>query len=203
MIACDIIASFYIFSLLKYDRIFGKSLEHDTYETLNFPFPYILQISENSILRHCHAIYGNPQACNQLLPMFYKTTEYLRMKGVLDSIELWMLRRADYMRERNILGESHNCSYKTLPVFHFWQEIGWAGSLLSLAFAARWNPKDPSYVSTRLFRNSILQLCCGEQTIWNVQSYWQMKYQTNTYLGKKLYIYFRFVNNFIYKPGTS
>ena len=32
MIARDINVSFYIFSLLKYDRIFGKSLEHDTYE---------------------------------------------------------------------------------------------------------------------------------------------------------------------------
>ena len=30
MIAGDIIVSFYIFRLLKYDRIFGKSLEHDT-----------------------------------------------------------------------------------------------------------------------------------------------------------------------------
>ena len=126
MIARDIISSFYIFSLLKYDRIFGKSLEHDTYETLNLPFPYILQISENSILRHCHAIYGNPQACNQLLPMFYKTTEYLRMKGVLDFTELQMLRRANYMRERNILGESHVYSYGTPSVFHFGWEIGWA-----------------------------------------------------------------------------
>ena len=31
MIACDIIVSFYIVILLKYDRIFGKNLEHDTY----------------------------------------------------------------------------------------------------------------------------------------------------------------------------
>ena len=31
MIARDIIVSFYIFRLLKYDRIFGKNLEHDTY----------------------------------------------------------------------------------------------------------------------------------------------------------------------------
>ena len=31
MIASDIIVSFYIFSLLKYDRIFCKKLEHDTY----------------------------------------------------------------------------------------------------------------------------------------------------------------------------
>ena len=31
MIAHNIIVSFCIFSLLKYDRIFGKNLEHDTY----------------------------------------------------------------------------------------------------------------------------------------------------------------------------
>ena len=37
----------------------------------------------------------------------YKTTEYLRMKSVMDSIELRMLKRVDYMREHNILGESH------------------------------------------------------------------------------------------------
>ena len=31
MIAREIIVSFFIFSLLKYDRIFGKNLEHGTY----------------------------------------------------------------------------------------------------------------------------------------------------------------------------
>ena len=31
MITGDIIVSFNIFRLLKYDRIFGKNLEHDTY----------------------------------------------------------------------------------------------------------------------------------------------------------------------------
>ena len=31
MIARNIIVSFCIFSLLKYDRIFGKNLEDDTY----------------------------------------------------------------------------------------------------------------------------------------------------------------------------
>ena len=31
MIAQNIIVSFFIFSLLQYDRIFGKNLEHDTY----------------------------------------------------------------------------------------------------------------------------------------------------------------------------
>ena len=48
--------------------------------------------------------------------MIYKTTEYLRMKGVLDSIELRMLRRADYMRECNILRESHVHRYETQSV---------------------------------------------------------------------------------------
>ena len=131
----------------------------------------------------------------------YKTTEYLRMKGILDSIDLRMLGRADYIRERSIFGESHVYSYGTPSVFHFGREIGWVDSLLSLAFAARWNPKHRSYGSTRLFCNSISQLCCGEQTIWDVQSYWQRKYQTNTYLGK-ICIYFLDINNFIYKPDT-
>ena len=31
MIAPKVIVSFYIFSLLKYDKIFGQNLEHDTY----------------------------------------------------------------------------------------------------------------------------------------------------------------------------
>ena len=31
MIAHDIIVTFYIFSLLNYDSIFSKKLEHDTY----------------------------------------------------------------------------------------------------------------------------------------------------------------------------
>ena len=48
--------------------------------------------------------------------MIYQTTEYLRMKGVLDSIELRMLRRADYLRERNTLRESHAHSYETQSV---------------------------------------------------------------------------------------
>ena len=121
-----------------------------------------------------------------------KTTEYLRMKGVSDSIELWMLMRADYMRESNIFGEPQVYSYGTPSVFHNGRENGWADSLLSLAFATRWNPKHPSYVGTRLFCNSISQFSCGEQTIWDVQSYWQVKYQTNTYLKKYIYIYIRY-----------
>ena len=59
--------------------------------------------------------YGDPAKRN------YKTTEYLRMKGVLDSIELRLLRRADCMKEHNILRESHVHSYKMQSV----QENGW------------------------------------------------------------------------------
>ena len=33
MIAHNNIDSFFIFNLLKYDRIFGKNLEHDTYKS--------------------------------------------------------------------------------------------------------------------------------------------------------------------------
>ena len=32
MIAQDIIVTFWIFNLLNYDNIFGKKLEHDTFE---------------------------------------------------------------------------------------------------------------------------------------------------------------------------
>ena len=43
MIAHNIIVSFGIFILLKYDRIFGKNLEHDTYEIKWNPWPKTLQ----------------------------------------------------------------------------------------------------------------------------------------------------------------
>ena len=72
------------------------------------------------------------------------------MQGVLDSIELRMLRRVDYLTDRKILGESHVQSYVTQSVLVLgW--VGWADSLLSLAFATRWNPKHLSYVSTWFF----------------------------------------------------
>ena len=119
------------------------------------------------------------------------------MKSVLDCIELQVLRKAGYLKYSNILGESHFNSYGTLSVFHIGQEIGWADSLYSVAFATRWNPKHPSYVSTLLFCSSITQLCCGEQTIWDVQAYWQVKYQANIYL-RKIYTYFSDINKLIY-----
>ena len=68
------------------------------------------------------------------------------------------------MRECNILGELHVYSYGTPSVFHIGREKGWSDSLLYLEFETRWNPKHPSYVSTRLFCNSILQICCGSAT---------------------------------------
>ena len=43
MIAHNIIVSFCIFSLLKYDMIFGKNLEHDTYGVKWSPWPSTLQ----------------------------------------------------------------------------------------------------------------------------------------------------------------
>ena len=38
MIALNIIVSFYLFGLLKYDRIFGKNLERDTYGVKRNPW---------------------------------------------------------------------------------------------------------------------------------------------------------------------
>ena len=43
MIACDIITSFYILILLKYDRIFGKSLKHDINGVKESLWPITLQ----------------------------------------------------------------------------------------------------------------------------------------------------------------
>ena len=45
------------------------------------------------------------------------------MKGVLDSIELLILKRVDYLRERNFLGELHvqNCvALSVLILGGFW-----------------------------------------------------------------------------------
>ena len=43
MTARDIIVSFCIFNLLKYDRTFGKNLEDDTYRVKKSPWPSTLQ----------------------------------------------------------------------------------------------------------------------------------------------------------------
>ena len=80
------------------------------------------------------------------------------MKGVLDSIELRMLRRADY------LPSQFPTQYVILTAFRSCKRVTLQGcyalsySLLSLAFATRWNPKQPSYVSTRLFCEAKISL---------------------------------------------
>ena len=45
MIAHNSIVSFRIFSLLKYDRIFSKNLEHDTYGVKENPWPRNFQVA--------------------------------------------------------------------------------------------------------------------------------------------------------------
>ena len=78
------------------------------------------------------------------------------MKGVLDSMELRMIRRADY------LPTCFPVQYEILTAFRSCKRVTLQGcyalshSLLSLAFATQWYPKHPSYVSTRLFCNSML-----------------------------------------------
>ena len=91
--------------------------------------------------------------CSRAARWNYKTTKYLRMKAVLDSIELRMLRRADYLPTRfptqnEILTAFCSCKHVTLQGCYTLSY-----SLLTLAFATWWNPKHPSYVSTWLFCN--------------------------------------------------
>ena len=69
------------------------------------------------------------------------------MKGALDSIKLQMLRTeiVRNVRNREILG---GYIFKAKERYHypaFGRASGWAHNLLSLAFAAEWNPKHPSY----------------------------------------------------------
>ena len=52
MIARDVIVSFYIFRLLKYDRIFGKNLEHDTYGLKNKALELALYGGQYQIWSH-------------------------------------------------------------------------------------------------------------------------------------------------------
>ena len=82
--------------------------------------------------------------------MELQKTRYLHMKGVLDSIELRMLRTGDCLPTQahptQVLTALRSFERVTLQGCY-----GLSDSLLSLAFATQWNPKHPTYVSTRLF----------------------------------------------------
>ena len=69
------------------------------------------------------------------------------MMGVFDSIELRMLRRADYVRQRKHLRDSHVRSHETQSVHKFEREIGRA--LLSIHNSME--SKHSSYVNIRVF----------------------------------------------------
>ena len=78
-----------------------------------------IAISRNELIigSICTPVIGtNCQNRNDL-----QNNRILIMKGALDSIKLQMLRRADYLRERNVLRESHVHSYETQSV----RENGW------------------------------------------------------------------------------
>ena len=76
------------------------------------------------------------------------------MKGVLDSIELRMLGRADYLPTRFPAHYEILTAFRSCKLVALQRCYALSYSLLSLAFTTRWNPKHPSYVSTRLFYNS-------------------------------------------------
>ena len=90
------------------------------------------------------------------------------MMGVFDSIELRMLRRADYVRERNLLRDSHVHSHETHSVHKLGWETGWAHSLLFLAFATRLNQKHPSYISIRLFFKILSRSSAAESRLYEM-----------------------------------
>ena len=75
--------------------------------------------------------------CLKILVFFALSDGYIH---VFDSIKLRMLWRANYVRLT--CSQPQNSQY----IHKLGWETGWAHSLLSLAFATRWNQKHPSYI---------------------------------------------------------
>ena len=71
----------------------------------------------------------------------------IHMVGVFDSIKLW--ERRDVI-ECNVLRDSYFHSQKVQTLYKLWSRMGWAHSLLSLAFTTWWNQNYPSYISIQL-----------------------------------------------------
>ena len=84
-----------------------------------------------------------------------KTTEYLCMMGVFDSMELRMLRRAGYVSALSPVFHPILCGLRFMAVMWTCECMRslytLSHSLFSLVFATRWNQKHPSYVSIWLF----------------------------------------------------
>ena len=79
---------FYIKSYLCY----FTELFHREFQSIT------LQLIHNNLL---HFTLIQSTLCSRAVRWNYKTTEYVDMKGILDSIEWRMLRRADYMPAQN------------------------------------------------------------------------------------------------------
>lgn len=83
----------------------------------------------------------------------YRTTEYLRIKAVFDSIDSRMIKRAvDYMRDSVKPLVSHAFEATELFQYICWVGSWWSDKLLSLA--TRCNSKHPSSISIRLISKS-------------------------------------------------
>ena len=100
-------------------------------------------------MRHCYWINWNGFVIEKTNHIFFNK-RILTYDGCFWFHELRMLRRAHYVRKRKLLRDSHLHSHETQSVHKLGSETGWAHSLLSLAFATRWNQKHPSYVNIRL-----------------------------------------------------
>ena len=95
-------------------------------------------------------------SASELQDGILKTTKYLCLMGVFDSIKLQMLKRVNYVptlfpTQVYVLTAFHSCEHVSL-----WRACALSHSLLSLVFTIRWNQKHPSYVSIRL----VLEFCC-------------------------------------------
>ena len=113
-----------------------------------------------------------------------KTTEYLCMMGVFDSMELRMLRRAGYVSALSPVFHPSLCGLRFMAVMWTCEYMrnlySLSHSLLSLAFATPWNQKHPSYVSIRLFLKfhvrgflmiAIMFVCIKILAVWLVSEF--------------------------------
>ena len=132
----------------------GVEFNYFLFELLNLDNPTIKTWLNLSSFKtsHIYVVCSRPAGELGLRDGILKTTKYLRMMGVFDSIELQMLRRADcvptlFPTQVYVLTAFHGCEH--VSPWGAW--VLSPHSLLSLAFATRWNKKDQSYVSVRLF----------------------------------------------------
>ena len=111
------------------------------------------------------------------------------MMGVFDSIELRMQRRADYVPTPFPTQGCVLTAFRGCESVNLWGACAVSHSLLSLAFATRWNKKHTSYVSIRLLLklqsiicNNVYVITFSTRTLFLFfSSYWTIIHIHNLY----------------------